>query len=289
MNKKRIFATAMLTTAAVMQLMTTALAAETSNSATNNASNNYNKSAHTTFGVYESDTKDVSGQVSFEVPLYVTMAATPERDKMLVPTKGDYYIENTSKDIVDPSTGATKKVIETNPIGVTNIAVQGRKSTWEVVENGTVLTDNTGDEHKMTFTLGDINIPKIAKGSDAEVFLYKNSKNDKKKPTQTDGTWAGLQTGNTFVSLNTWDASADKDGSDMRNALVKIGRGDDKLKIDMDSTIAKMAKRTKKSTTEVLKVKYTLAALDANGQPKTAAVYVGDDWVDAMYDADPAK
>lgn len=286
MNKKRIFATAMLTTAAVMQLMTTALAAETSNSATNNASNNYNKSAHTTFGVYESDTADVSGQVSFEVPLYVTMAATPTRDKMLVPSKGDYYIENTSKDIVDPSTGATKKVIETNPIGVTNIEVQGRKSTWEVVANKTDIADEIKDEHKMTFTLGDLKIPAIAKDSDASVTLYKNnSKTDVKKVDAADGTWQRLDSKNTFVSINTYTKAVD----DVRNSLVKIGRGDDKLKIDMDSDIAKLATRTKKSTTEVLKVKYTLAALDANGQPKTAAVYVGDDWVDAMYDADPAK
>ncbi len=126
-NHRRIVATALLTATAMMQLTTTALAAKTDNAATDTRSDSYNNTAHTTFGVIETD-KDVSGQVSYEVPLYVTMAATPGRNNMLLPEAKEYYIENTSPDIVDG-----KNPIETNPIGVTSLKVTGLPTnTWKI-------------------------------------------------------------------------------------------------------------------------------------------------------------
>ena len=70
--------------------------------------------------------------------------------------------------------------------------------------------------------------------------------------------------------------------------LVKIGKGAEKLKLDMVSFIGKGV-RDDKATTGVFKVVYTLAALDKNGQPRTAAVYAGDNWKDAGYTEDQNK
>ena len=216
-TKKRILATAVLTTAAVMQLMTTAMAKETSNSATDSRSDSYSNTAHTTFGVIETD-QDVSGQVSFEVPLFVTMAATPGLHNMLLPTEDQYYIENTS------------------------------------IKN------------------------------QFETILYDNS-------ATTTG-WKQLQTKNQFVNIGDYDINGDQTA--WGNSLVKIGRKADRIKIKLDSTIANLEKKERANngntaTTGLFKVQYTLAALDKNGQPKLAAVYAGDDWIDAGYKTNPTN
>ena len=282
-TKKRILATAVLTTAAVMQLMTTAMAKETSNSATDSRSDSYSNTAHTTFGVIETD-QDVSGQVSFEVPLFVTMAATPGRHNMLLPTEDQYYIENTSGDIKDADT-----VIETNPIGVTSVIVKGLPTnTWEIV--GTKFTDaskDKNDNHKMTFTIAEMDLVKAGGTSlknQFETILYDNS-------ATTTG-WKQLQTKNQFVNIGDYDINGDQTA--WGNSLVKIGRKADRIKIKLDSTIANLEKKERANngntaSTGLFKVQYTLAALDKNGQPKLAAVYAGDDWIDAGYKTNPTN
>ena len=281
-TKKRILATAVLTTAAVMQLMTTAMAKETSNSATDSRSDEYTNTAHTTFGVIETD-KDVSGQVSYEVPLFVTMAATPGRNHMLLPTEDQYYIENTSGDIKDAD-----KVIETNPIGVTSVIVKGLPTnTWEIVGKKFTEADTSADDnHKMSFTIAEMDLVKTGAKSlknQFEQILYDD----------TDSTtgWKKLQVKNQFVNIGDYDVKGDQ--SVMANSLVKIGRKDDRVNIKLDSTIAKLDEAGRKNngntaTTGLFKVQYTLAALDKNGQPKLAAVYAGDNWIDAGYKTNPS-
>lgn len=91
---------------------------------------------HTTFGVFESKTAVVSGQVSFEVPLYVTMAATNGTDKMTLPKEGEYYIKNTAKNPTD------------EPIGVVGLKTEALQGGW------TVVKATPADKKEMTFKLG---------------------------------------------------------------------------------------------------------------------------------------
>lgn len=293
-NHKRIVATALLTATAMMQLTTTALAAKTDNAATDTRSDSYNNTAHTTFGVIETD-KDVSGQVSYEVPLYVTMAATPNRNNMLLPSKEQYYIENTSPDIVDG-----KNPIETNPIGVTSLKVEGLDTnTWKIRKKkfegkqgeGDNITDNN---HTMTFSLGQIQL-----GDDNnpwekkfEHTLFDEAMNE---TGQASTHWKKLSTGNQFVIKDGWNnPNGGGPGVEKKeNALAKIGKGAMRMNVELESTIANLTdtqrKNADESTTGLFKVQYTLAALDENGQPKTAAVYAGDDWTLAGYKQDPSN
>lgn len=280
-KRNRLVMTGVTAALAAMQICSVAMAKETNNSAANNNGNpDYDNVAHTTFGVIETD-KDVSGQVSFEVPLYVTMAAVANKDNMLLPT--DYAIENTSGSIKD---GAT--VIDTNPIGVTSIKVQTiPNNTWSVVAkkmkdddatkvdvSKTFTQDATGDK-QMTFTLGGIDF--AAMTTSGNQTLYDN----------TDGatSWKKVFTkSNTFVKYQEYAGNT--------TGLAKIGRGADKLNIDMESLIKNSAGRKEENgghTTGVFKVMYTLAKVDANGQPQTAAVYAGDNWTEAGYSANPSN
>lgn len=294
-NPKRIVATALLTATAMMQLSTTALAAKTDNAATDNRSDSYNNTAHTTFGVIETD-KDVSGQVSYEVPLYVTMAATPNRNNMLLPSKEQYYIENTSPDIVDG-----KNPIETNPIGVTSLKVVGLDTnTWKIRQKKFEGKQGEGDNvaknaHVMSFSLGQIQLGDNDNPWEKkfEYTLFDEAMNG---TTQASTHWKKLTTGNQFVIKDGWNnpngGGVGVEGKE--NSLAKIGKGAMRMNVELESTIANLTADERKnggdtSTTGLFKVQYTLAALDENGQPKTAAVYAGDDWTLAGYKQDPSN
>ena len=292
MKSKKILATAALTTVAAMQLMFSAMAQETSNSATDSRKGNdaYQNTAHTTFGVIETN-QDVSGQVSYEVPLFVTMAATPGRSNMLLPTDDQYYIENTSGDIKDAD-----KVIETNPIGVVGLSVEGLPTnTWKIKKtefNDTTNKGSDGDNHTMTFEIAEFPIgddTKMLSGQFTKVVYDNSYKTDGVTPAESS--WKNVKTKNQFVNLK--DYAVDDQGT-MANSLVKIGRGGARLNVKLKSTIANLAKDKRANngdtaTTGLFKVKYTLAALDENGQPKLAAVYAGDNWIDAGYKTNPTK
>lgn len=301
-NHRRIVATALLTATAMMQLTTTALAAKTDNAATDTRSDSYNNTAHTTFGVIETD-KDVSGQVSYEVPLYVTMAATPGRNNMLLPEAKEYYIENTSPDIVDG-----KNPIETNPIGVTSLKVTGLPTnTWKIRQKQFVAKteqnkteceqDNIkGNAHLMSFSIG-----KIKLGNDTTPWVGEFNETMFDQSVNADGEktskhWKNLQTGNQFVIKDGWNNpnGNGQGAAKLENSLAKIGKGAMRMNVELESTIANLAADDRKnggdtSTTGLFKVQYTLAALDENGQPKTAAVYAGDDWTLAGYKQDPSN
>lgn len=302
-NHKRIVATALLTATAMMQLTTTALAAKTDNAATDTRSDSYNNTAHTTFGVIETD-KDVSGQVSYEVPLYVTMAATPGRNNMLLPEAKEYYIENTSPDIVDG-----KNPIETNPIGVTSLKVVGLDTnTWKIRKKQFVAkTEQNKDEyerenvegnaHLMSFSLGKIQLgddDKPWEGKFEHTLFDESMAADGKNQSSTH--WNKLKASNQFVEFEGYIHKGGLDGQQevKDNALVKIGKGAMRMNVELESTIANLTPENRKnggdtSTTGLFKVQYTLAALDENGQPKTAAVYAGDDWTLAGYKQDPSN
>ena len=312
MKMKKFLATSVLTTAAIVQMAMPAFAADQSN-----GSPETNKAAHTQFGVIESS-KDVSGQVSFEVPLYVTMAAVSNKDKMAVPSKDAYYIENTSKSIVNAD--GTEE--PTEPIGVTNMEVKGLNGGWSIVAVApTTATGPTDPKaHQMTFILGG----EVFKAMDptGKQTIYDDSisyaeetikvgDDGKYVPGQATGTskkvammkgvnklgWRDKTNSTQFVEhlenpikLDTPQQTVGGELCDVWTStkLVEIGKGAGRLKLDMKSSIAKVA-RTDTATTGVFKVVYTLAALDKNGQPRTAAVYAGDNWKDAGYTQDQSK
>ena len=311
MKIRKVLATSVLTTAALIQAAMPAFAAGQSNGSTIDQ-----PAAHTQFGIIES-TKDVSGQVSFEVPLYVTMAAVSNKNRMAVPSKNAYYIENTSKSIINAD-GVEEP---TEPIGVTNMEVVGLDGGWSIVatEPGDFTTKDDKKAHEMTFTLGkEVFKPMDATGQQT---IYDNSvsyaaetikldKDGKYVADQLTGDdtkvammkgvdklgWRDKTNSTQFVeyvmtpiNLKTTQKVGQETLPVWTNTkLVKIGKGANKLKLDMVSFIGKGV-RDDKATTGVFKVVYTLAALDDYGQPRTAAVYAGDNWKDAGYTEDQNK
>ena len=286
MKIRKVLATGVLTTAALIQAAMPAFAAKQSNGSPVDQ-----PAAHTQFGIVESD-KDVSGQVSFEVPLYVTMAAVSGKTKMAVPSKDAYYIENTSPSIKveDPQNPGTYKEEPTEPIGVTSLEVKGLDGGWSIVAAKGVDWDtekekaNAGDAlHQMTFTLGKHKFKEMS--ATGSLTIYDNS-------AETGGTgnsWRNLTNATQFVDYNAAGFATDALGGTSKTKLVSIGTGANRLGIEMDSDIAKIKGRGEKATTGVFKVVYTLAALDAYGQPRNAAVYAGDNWKDAGYTEDQNK
>ena len=286
MKIRKVLATGVLTTAALIQAAMPAFAAKQSNGSPVDQ-----PAAHTQFGIVESD-KDVSGQVSFEVPLYVTMAAVSKKTKMAVPSKDAYYIENTSPSIKveDPQNPGTYKEEPTEPIGVTSLEVKGLDGGWSIVAAKDAGWDtektkaDAGDaSHQMTFTLGKHKFK--AMSATGNLTIYDNSA----KGGGTGNSWRNLDAATQFVDYNAAGFPTDAAGTTSKTKLVSIGTGANRLGIEMDSDIANIKDRGEKATTGVFKVVYTLAALDKYGQPRNAAVYAGDNWKDAGYTEDQNK
>ena len=284
MKIRKVLATGVLTTAALIQAAMPAFAAKQTNGSPVDQ-----PAAHTQFGIVESD-KDVSGQVSFEVPLYVTMAAVSKKTKMAVPSKDAYYIENTSKSIMKQDDNGNMVEEPTEPIGVTSIEVKGLDGGWSIVNaaGATWATetakanDNTGEAHKMTFTLGKEKFG--AMDATGEQTIYNNDSTSAKY-------WADASrtTSTQFVEYSADEIVIGANNKKGHHKLISIGKGANKMKISMDADIANIKDRGEKATTGVFKVVYTLAALDEYGQPRNAAVYAGDNWKDAGYTEDQNK
>lgn len=284
MKIRKVLATGVLTTAALIQAAMPAFAAEQSNGSPVDQ-----PAAHTQFGIVESN-KDVSGQVSFEVPLYVTMAAVSNKTKMAVPSKDAYYIENTSPSIKveDPQNPGTYKEEPTEPIGVTSLEVKGLDGGWSIVADKKDAWKNArdkktaGDEvHEMTFTLGKHKFG--AMSATGNLTIYDNGAKD------SGNSWRDLTAATQFVDYSDAGFKTDEATGTSKTKLVSIGTGANRLGIEMDSDIASISDRGEKATTGVFKVVYTLAALDKYGQPRNAAVYAGDNWKDAGYTEDQNK
>ena len=297
MKIKKALATGVLTTAAMLQAAMPVFAANQSN-----GSPETDRAAHTLFGVMESE-KDVSGQVSFEVPLYVTMAAVSKKTNMAVPSKEAYYIENTSKSIIN----ADGKEEATEPIAVVGMSVEGKSGGWDIVEYSTDLTLPAATDKQMTFKLANIEFPAMKGDNENGVTLYSNDKDDTVNYWGLEVTPTLVTKGSQFFTYNAngYDTAESKalekkkavtgnpdnvtdDQINKAKSKVKftsIGTQAKRLEINMDSKIASKD-RADKGTTGVFKVVYTIAALDKYGQPRKAGVYAGDNWKDAGYTKD---
>lgn len=156
MRKKKVFATAAIAALAAAQMAMPVMAAKTNNdkedlSADKSLEQELKDNGHTTFKVFESENSVVDGQVSFEVPLYVTMAAVKGDAELKVPT--GYYIKNTNAEAAN------------NPIGVINIDV--KPEGWSIVSERTAPSA----DKEMQFTLGDVKFKAATAGGDV-VNMY---------------------------------------------------------------------------------------------------------------------
>ena len=254
MKKRNFLTTAALAALVAAQMAMPIMAAETNNKLDKkDTSTEYNaddlkNNGHTTFGVIEAD-KVGTNQLSVEVPLYVTMAATSNTTDMLVPT--EYEIKNTGKAVYDDN-----GVYKAGNIGVTKITTSAvENSTWTIVAND---TDINGDDKKMTFSLGNHAL------TSATGTVY----DDYKSVTNANSQ---------FVTVD--------DANNNNNTLKPILPGDTGLKPNIASKIASADRKTGTGkTVGVVKVKYEFAALDDKNNPITATTYVGDNRADAGYD-----
>lgn len=98
-------------------------------------------SGHTIIGILEAT--ELPEQVSFEVPLYVVVAAVPGSDKVMAPAAGRYHIAN----------GKGSK----SNIGVIRMSIERVKgATWKTVE------DTPKDAKEIRLSIGDYVIPALS-------------------------------------------------------------------------------------------------------------------------------
>ena len=253
MKKRNFLTTAALAALVAAQMAMPVIAAETNNKldkldqSTDYEEKDLKDNGHTTFGVVEGDIA-ASTQLSVEVPLYVTMAATSNSTEMIVPD--EYRIKNTGKPVQNADGSTT-----TGNIGITAITtseVEG--TTWTIVPSDAEIGQ---DLKKMTFNLGNHAVT----AADSTVYSdYTTVNNVNSQFVQTDG--------QTLAN----------------NSLKPIAPGSGKtdgLKVNLSSNIASNDRATGTGkTVGVVKVKYEFAALDKNNKP-IRAVYVGDNKADA--------
>lgn len=273
--KKRVI------TIAVAGLMVAQAAMPVMAAPTNNAMEKLDKDAnaytekelmangHTTFGVFESGSKVSDKQVSFEVPLYVTMAAVKGQNEMTLPSKGSYYIENT---VTDP---------QKNPIGLVGLkADKYAGSKWSIVNNEA----DVKAQYDMTFVLDKYKFTnELDNNMELDFYNWKN--------WDTNGL---VDKKSTSFVLAVGDANAVGDTEAKKKVQLKQITG--KQDVDLTSVITATNKtgaavgsvatnaewnRADSQTTNVFKVTYTVALVDpTTGQPM-ASTYVGDSEVGA--------
>lgn len=262
MKKRNFLTTAALAALVAAQMAMPVMAAKTNNkldkidnTQTDFTADELKQSGHTTFGVIEAD-KVGSNQLSVEVPLYVTMAATSRTHDMIVPTL--YEIKNTGKPVYgDDGHGNTIEVA--GKIGVTAITTSTTgDNTWSIVNAASLAaSEDTTDQHKMSFSLGNHEITAV------DSTIYDDY-------TTVDNV------NSQFVKVNAADHN--------QNSLVAINPNGGTLAPKIASTIASVDRSNGSGkTVGVVKVKYQFAALDDNDKPITANTYVGDNKTDAGY------
>ena len=192
----------------------------------------------TYFNIFETDAAVSTTQISFEVPLYVTMAAVNGAGSMVVPSADKYFIRNTCRADAEGKKQA---------LGICGIKAE-MGELW-------AIKSVPGEKYDMSFTLGGYPFGDLAK-KEKRTFFDRTDWN--KKLTET----------NAFF-LNAEDNTA---AGQIKPGLVPIT---DKLELPIQSAIAKVERKNTK-TVPAFQVIYTLCAVDDQGQPM-ASVYVGND------------
>lgn len=222
--------------------------------------------------VYLGVVKETPPNVSYEVPLYYTVAVVPDssgarKNKVLLPSDG-YYIEN--RTYVDEKKGTMKR------LAVTQMRVQGvANATWDLVD--TIDENGAPTDQKMSVTIGGVKLPAVLAG---------DTQKAKDAILQTDGS--------AFCKKVNGDWKFKTLGTRMSDPNVDYDR---RMDLDVKIQVAANYEPTEKLVSvkdpdtgnqkeelhaiTQFKVMYTLAPLDEHGNPigkydKT--------WVDQEYD-----
>lgn len=262
MRKNKLAASLLLAGALAAQAGMPALAAYT-------ADNNPYGDQHTTFGVRETNDTTLPGQVSFQVPLYVTMVAQKGKTDMTVPS--NYKIQNNA-------VAANGKL---NEIGVVKVTAEHLGSDWSVLDD--TVTPNARKE--MTFKMGGLDVAKklIKKTSgDYELEVSKLSKmgeknvlfdvSGKDSADVVGGTSDYKKALNPFVGTSFVEATGD--------TVKRIAAAGGNVVYNLESTITNENDRSgAEDTVAVFKVVYTVAALDDTTHKPVSSVntYIGED------------
>lgn len=254
MKKKKLAASLLLAGALAAQAGMPALAAYT-------ADNNPYGDQHTTFGVRETNESELKNQISFQIPLYVTVVAVKsDNGKMAVPT--NYIVKNTGN-------GDTT-------IGVTKVTAEHLGSEWSVVDNTTAV-----DAKKMHFTIGGLDVAQKLEKQAAGTYTFSTSNLTKQgdKNVLFDVTDA-TDRDKVLAAAENSQFVMDDNGTKKVYALAK----DAENNLTLSAETLKDESRSPKDTVAVFKVVYTVSALDTNGAPiNTATPYAGEDAAQAGY------
>ena len=258
MKKKKLAASLLLAGALAAQAGMPALAAY-------NADNNPYGDQHTTFGVKETDETEVKNQISFQIPLYVTMVAVKSKEsdtvgKMAVPT--NYIIKNTGN-------GDTT-------IGVTKVTAEHLGSKWSVVDS----TQQTDTDTKMHFSIGGLDVArKLEEQAGNYTFSTSNLENEGDTNVLFDVTDSTKRDKVLEAAKTTEFVKVGADG----NKIYPLAKNEEnKLTLKADTKVNK--NRTASDTVAVFKVVYTVSALGTDGNPITTATpYAGENATDAGY------
>lgn len=246
MKKKVLMTTALVAALTIGNVMP--VAAYTANGA-------WSKEHHTTFGIQEGTATNFANQASFEVPLYVTMAAIDKTDSgTFDPTK---LVTPEGYDIKNSSTK------DESFIAVQSLDVEMyQDATWKIITYG----QTPAGPKEMTFKIGNLTLTAQDKGS---TIIYGTKDVQNKNVDLQDGIFA-----KTDGSLNPLGAQ-----QYMSNHSTTPGAG-----ILLSGAI-QSADRTNdgKGTAAQFRIVYHMVPTDKNGTVKTAAAYVGDNKKDAGY------
>ncbi len=245
MKNKKVLALAMA--AAMMVAPITASAEEwqgpTGNGVGNDEVHTGDKAefGHTTFSVIEA--KQNPNNVSFEVPLYVTMAAIDGETDLIVPE--NYSITNTSAKLV--GAGGVNELNSADAFDIAVIKMDFSKlagSTYNTVASG-------GGAKGMVLTVGGATMPALSEAGTESVDL-KSAANK-------------FHDGSKFVAIPAIDKTVD-------NVTITP-----ELVLPIVATLGAPAEITENAGAAAqFKITYTVSALDGDGN-LMGSVYAGDD------------
>lgn len=222
--------------------------------------------------VYLGVVKETPPNVSFEVPLYYTVAVVSDnsgtrKNKVLIPSEG-YYIENRTYE--DKQKGTLQS------LAVTQMRVQGVKNAeWSLVDQ--VQENGPETNREMCVTIGGVKLPAIQAGDTQKAKDALLQVPGSAFCKQENGDWK-------FKLLGTpmSDSSVDYDRRMNLDVDVKVAANytpEEKL-VDVTDPDTGTVNKELHAITQ-FKVMYTLAPLDADGNP------IGKydkNWVDQNYD-----
>ena len=259
MKKKKLAASLLLAGALAAQAGMPALAAYT-------ADNNPYGDQHTTFGVKETKEANITNQVSFQIPLYVTVVAknSATDGTMGVPT--NYIIKNTGN-------GDTT-------IGVTKVTAEHLGSSWNVIDNVTGITA----DNQMKFSIGGLDVAqKLEKEAQTSNYKFATSNLDTKGAKNVMFDVSNCEDADRTKILEAAKTTQFVKTEGGVNKIYPLAKDEENnLKLSAE---ARAKERTdNKNTVAVFKVVYTVAALDQDGKPITTATpYAGEDATQAGY------